>query len=184
MYPLAGMRELQRQISEHTSTIHPAGSPDGKKLGDVELGSIDPDHFDMRAFLSGVLDRSRENGNPARTLPLCFTGLTVRGRGSGVEEGGDVGSLFNPLRALRRTVENKNIVKDIVTDVTGFVRPGEMLMVAGIPGSGCTTLLKTLIGHREGYQAVLGDVSYGGWGIKEIETFLRGDAVYCGEEDV
>lgn len=166
--------------------MHASDAPLDQKAGDVELGSIDPENFDMRAFLSGIVDRSQENGNTARrTLPLCFTGLTVRGRGSGFEEGADVGSLLNPFHAFKRLLtRDEKVVKDIVTDVTGFVRPGEMLIVAGIPGSGCTTLLKTLVGHREGYQAVLGDVSYGGWSVKEIETFLRGDAVYCGEEDV
>jgi ATP-binding cassette subfamily G (WHITE) protein 2 (SNQ2) len=178
------VRELQRQISRRTTSIPSAHVNADRKASDVELGSIDPDNFDMKAFLSGMLDRSRESGNTPWTLPLCFQGLTVQGRGSGVEEGADVGSLLNPFGALKRSKKDRSMVKSVVTDITGFVRPGEMLIVAGVPGSGCTTLLKTLVGHRQGYQAVVGDVSYGGWSIKEVETFLRGDVVYCGEEDV
>ena len=178
------MRDLRRHISEHPSITTTNHFPAEQKATDVELGSIDPDNFDMEAFLSGMFDRSRESGISARTLPLCFTGLTVRGRGSGVVEGADVGSIFNPLLAIKKMTKDQHVVKDILTDITGFVRPGEMLIVAGVPGSGCTTLLKTLTGHREGFQAVLGDITYGGWSIEDVKTFLRGDAVYCGEEDV
>ena len=39
---------------------------------------------------------------------------------------------------------------DILQDFEGLVSSGEMLLVLGRPGSGCTTFLKTLAGHTHG----------------------------------
>lgn len=39
---------------------------------------------------------------------------------------------------------------DIFRDFEGVVSSGEMLLVLGRPGSGCTTFLKTLVGHTHG----------------------------------
>lgn len=44
----------------------------------------------------------------------------------------------------------------------GCVRPGEMLLVLGRPGSGCSTFLKVLGNQRAGYEAIDGTVEYGG----------------------
>lgn len=39
----------------------------------------------------------------------------------------------------------------ILNEINGLVRSGEMLLVLGRPGSGCTTLLKTLAGDIHGF---------------------------------
>lgn len=40
----------------------------------------------------------------------------------------------------------------ILSDISGLVRSGEMLLVLGRPGSGCTTLLKILAGDIHGFK--------------------------------
>lgn len=40
----------------------------------------------------------------------------------------------------------------ILQDFDGLVMPGEMLLVLGRPGSGCSTLLKTLAGDTHGFR--------------------------------
>lgn len=50
----------------------------------------------------------------------------------------------------------------LIVTIQGCVRPGEMLLVLGRPGSGCTTFLKILGNQRAGYESVEGDVHYGG----------------------
>jgi ATP-binding cassette, subfamily G (WHITE), member 2, PDR len=42
----------------------------------------------------------------------------------------------------------------ILRDLDGLVRPGEMLLVLGRPGSGCTTFLKTMAGYVNGVEVV------------------------------
>lgn len=45
---------------------------------------------------------------------------------------------------------------------SGSLDSGEMLLVIGKPGSGCTTFLKAIANMREEYKRVDGQVSYGG----------------------
>jgi len=45
---------------------------------------------------------------------------------------------------------------------SGALHGGEMLLVIGKPGSGCTTFLKALANMREEYKGIDGRVTYGG----------------------
>lgn len=52
-----------------------------------------------------------------------------------------IGAIFGSRRRLKTT---------ILQDFEGIVKGGQMLLILGKPGSGCTTLLKTLAGHTHG----------------------------------
>jgi len=65
--------------------------------------------------------------------------------------------------------------------VTGYVKPGEMLLVLGPPSSGCSTLLKTLAGHTEGSTVEASRLLYNGKpDIKEAGA----RAIYLAEDDL
>lgn len=51
------------------------------------------------------------------------------------------------------------VKRDLIHDFTGVVRDGEMLLVLGRPGSGCSTFLKAVANKREAFAGVEGDVS-------------------------
>ena len=57
-------------------------------------------------------------------------------------------------------------------------------MVLGRPGSGCTTLLKTLANLRGEYHAVKGDVFYDSISPEDVRNHVRGDVQYCPEVDI
>lgn len=57
-------------------------------------------------------------------------------------------------------------------------------MVLGMPGSGCSTLLKTLANFREGYHAVEGNVYYDSMSPEDMQKHFRGDIQYCPEDDI
>jgi len=56
--------------------------------------------------------------------------------------------------------------------------------VLGRPGSGCTTLLKTLANRRKEYYGVHGDVYYDSISPTDMYNRYRGDVQYCPEDDV
>jgi hypothetical protein len=61
---------------------------------------------------------------------------------------------------------------------SGIVKPGEMCLVLGCPGSGCTTFLKVLANQRQGYASVSGDVRYSGMDAQEMAKYYKGEVVY------
>lgn len=74
--------------------------------------------------------------------------------------------------------------KVLLNNFNGFARPGEMVLVLGRPGSGCSTFLKVIANERGTYSAVTGDVEYGGIKSSEIEEMYKGQVMYNQEDDV
>lgn len=74
--------------------------------------------------------------------------------------------------------------RDLIHDFTGVVRDGEMLLVLGRPGSGCSTFLKAVANKRGGFAGVHGDVSYGGIPAEEQIKSYRGEVNYNDEDDI
>ena len=72
---------------------------------------------------------------------------------------------------------------DILHDFKGVAKPGEMVLVLGKPGSGCTTFLKVISNQRYGYTKVDGKVLYGPFDSDFFEKRYRGEAVYCEEDE-
>ena len=61
---------------------------------------------------------------------------------------------------------------------SGVLRPGEMVLVLGAPGSGCTTFLKVIANERNTYANVTGDVRYAGISHSEMLKYYNGEVVY------
>jgi ABC-type multidrug transport system ATPase subunit len=64
---------------------------------------------------------------------------------------------------------------------SGVLKPGEMCLVLGLPGSGCTTFLKAISNQREGYASISGDVRYAGMDAEEMARYYKGEVVYNSE---
>lgn len=72
----------------------------------------------------------------------------------------------------------------LLKDFSGVVKSGEMMLVVGRPGSGCTTFLKALAGLHNGYTGIDGRILYGIMeGDKELNPY-RSDIIFNSEEDV
>ncbi|WWD20557.1 hypothetical protein CI109_105033 [Kwoniella shandongensis] len=81
---------------------------------------------------------------------------------------------YNPFAPKPKTILFKN---------SGLLKPGEMCLVLGRPGSGCSTFLKTITNQRDGYLEVNGNVEYAGLGAKEMKKHYSGEVVYNMEDD-
>ncbi|EGO00657.1 hypothetical protein SERLA73DRAFT_105009 [Serpula lacrymans var. lacrymans S7.3] len=120
-----------------------------------------------------------------RELGVLFQNLRVVGTGSSASYQPTMGSIFNPVEIFKSISNMRHPpTRDILSGFEGVVAPGEMLLVLGRPGSGCSTLLKTLANQRGEYHAVTGEVCYDAFTPDDISARYRGDVIYCPEDDV
>ncbi|RDL34441.1 putative ATP-binding cassette multidrug transport protein [Venustampulla echinocandica] len=117
-----------------------------------------------------------------RRLGVTWSDLTVKGVGADAAISENVGSQFNIPRAIQEGRRGAPL-KTIIDRSHGCVKPGEMLLVLGRPGAGCTTLLKTLANKRGGYAEVTGDVSWGSLNHEEAAQY-RGQIVMNTEDEL
>lgn len=80
---------------------------------------------------------------------VAFRNLNVFGHGSSTDYQKTFGNYpLSYVERLWRWRRKKQI--RILRNIEGVVRSGEIVLVLGRPGSGCTTLLKTLGGQIDG----------------------------------
>jgi ATP-binding cassette, subfamily G (WHITE), member 2, SNQ2 len=143
-----------------------------------------------RMFGKGRQEHSEEE--KTRHVGVIFKNLTVKGMGLGAVLQPTNGDFFlGPIRTLKNLLTKgpkaaigKPPVRNLLSDFNGCVRPGEMLLVLGPPGSGCSTFLKVLGNQRFGYEAVEGEVTYGGTDAKKMAKDFRGEVLYNPEDDL
>ncbi|KAJ2971666.1 hypothetical protein NQ176_g7577 [Zarea fungicola] len=208
-----GYNELQKELSRRHSTasgISKAKSTKGglasalrkpKREFDVEADSQATRHnddFQLDEFMrQGHLEkRHPESGESTKKVGVVFKNLTVKGAAMSSMTvrtlpqailgtfGPDLyGHITKFIPALNLSKGSGPEIRNLINDFTGVVRPGEMMLVLGRPGSGCTTFLKTIANNRGGYIAVEGDVRYGGIDAEEMDKRYRGEVVYNPEND-
>ncbi|KZT26064.1 hypothetical protein NEOLEDRAFT_1063724 [Neolentinus lepideus HHB14362 ss-1] len=141
--------------------------------------------FDFEKILRHVIKKREETDIKARSLGVVFKDLKVQGLGASVSYQPTLGSVINPLNFLDTLQKLRHPpVREIIDGFEGVVKPGEMLLVLGRPGSGCSTFLKTLANQRDEYYAVEGEVHYDSLSPDDIKQFYRGDVQYCPEDDI
>ncbi|OQE26479.1 hypothetical protein PENSTE_c005G02927 [Penicillium steckii] len=128
-----------------------------------------------------------------RHVGVVWKNLTVKGLGLGAALQPTTGDIFLGIprfvkslltRGKKGTGVGKTETRTILNDFTGCVRPGEMLLVLGRPGSGCSTFLKVIGNQRSGYESVEGDVRYGGTDSVEMAKKYRSEVLYNPEDDL
>ncbi|KAL4772765.1 ABC-2 type transporter-domain-containing protein [Aspergillus nidulans var. acristatus] len=150
--------------------------------------SVEP--WDLEAALRGNQAAEVEAGIKSKHIGVIWDNLTVRGIGgskSFIKTFPDaiVDFLNVPGLIMDWTGHsNKGKEFEILKDFRGVLCPGEMVLVLGRPGSGCTTFLKSITNQRFGYTGVDGEVLYGPFDHKTFSKRFRGEAVYNQEDDV
>jgi hypothetical protein len=163
----------------------------GKREGeeDLEKGpDATADQFDLAAALRGGLEAEREAGIRPKHIGVYWRDFTVRGIGSlenFVPTFPDAFVSFvdywTPLkRLLGLGPKGEEVV--LLDCFRGVVKPGEMVLVLGKPGSGCTSFLRTIANQRSGYTSFSGEVLYGPCTADEFAQY-RGETVYNAEDD-
>ncbi|KAI9368335.1 ABC-2 type transporter-domain-containing protein [Aspergillus egyptiacus] len=127
-------------------------------------------------------EREAQSGFKRRELGVSWQNLSVEVVSAEAAVQENFLSQFN-IPQLAKESRNKPPLRTILDNSHGCVKPGEMLLVLGRPGSGCTTLLKMLANQRLGYKSIQGDVRYGSMTAKEAEQY-RGQIVMNTEEEL
>ncbi len=98
--------------------------------------------------------------NRPQSHVALFRGICVWGGNAELDYLDTVASVFTlPGRIAKKLFSQKKPkTKTIIQSIDGIVKEGEMLLVLGRPGSGATTLLKTLAGMTETYHGWKGEV--------------------------
>ncbi|KAI6713789.1 hypothetical protein JHW43_003729 [Diplocarpon mali] len=140
------------------------------------------DDWSMLPEVEAMYQQGEKDNVKGRKLGVTWTNLTVKGVGADAAFHENYLSQYN-IPQLIREKRSGAPLKTIIDASHGCVRPGEMLLVLGRPGSGCTSLLKILANKRRGYAEVTGDVHWGTLDHKEAENY-RGQIVINTEEEL
>jgi ATP-binding cassette subfamily G (WHITE) protein 2 (PDR) len=126
--------------------------------------------------------RSGETGKSENNVAL-FKDVSVWGVDAGLTYQESVATTITaPVRLLSALLSQKKSTKKVILHgIDGIVHEGEMLLVLGRPGAGCTTLLKTLAGMTDTFHGWSWVIKYLGVPISDIKKNYRGDVVYNAE---
>ncbi|KAE8423502.1 ABC-2 type transporter-domain-containing protein [Aspergillus pseudocaelatus] len=136
----------------------------------------------MTDHVISTREREEAAGYKPRQLGITWQNLTVEVPSAETAVNENVISQFNIPRVIGDFLR-KPPLKSILQGSHGCVKPGEMLLVLGRPGSGCTTLLKLLANMRRGYYNITGDIRFGSMSSDEAQKY-RGQIVMNTEEEL
>lgn len=151
--------------------------------------------FELGGFIKeGHFEKRTEEGQSAKKVGVVFKNLTVKGSGSSATTAktlpdavlGTFGpDLYRIISGFVPALQRRNAgeTRTLINDFTGVVRDGEMMLVLGRPGSGCTSFLKAVANKRSEYAAVTGEVTYGGITAEEQKKHYLGEVNYNPEDD-
>lgn len=185
---------LRSLTSRHAN--HPKDEEKGNQE-DVDEDDAEEEFggFDLNEFLmGGHLERRTTAGEPAKRVGVVWKDLTVKGVLTGASFvrtvphavvgtfGPDLYKILCSFMPFLRFGKQPP-VRDLLHEFTGAVREGEMMLVLGRPGSGCSTFLKAIANDRSSYAGVEGEVQYGGISAEEQNKHFRGEVNYNPEGD-
>ncbi|KAF6513255.1 hypothetical protein HZS61_006580 [Fusarium oxysporum f. sp. conglutinans] len=178
---LARTFSLTRTFSALSTNINPFLAQDS------HLDPKSPD-FEPESWVKALLHTFSKDPSkhPRYTAGVSWRNLSVHGFSDPTEFQKDVFNVVwrSPLAALNWFAKRKQKVK-IISDFDGLVKSGELLLVLGRPGSGVSTLLKTIAGHTHGLH--LDDSSefnYQGIPWDLMHRNFRGEVIYQAETDI
>jgi len=198
----AEFAELKRELSHHSRISRQASQyQEPRSEIDIEKGGLgrgtsvspttsDDELFDLEATLRGNKNEDEKAGIKSKRIGVVWENLTVKGIGGTKNYVKTFPmafvSFFNVYESAKSILGRgkKGRECEILKDFKGVAKPGEMVLVLGKPGSGCTTFLKVISNQRYGYTKVDGEVLYGPFDSQMFAKRYRGEAVYNGEDDI
>ncbi|GAC97998.1 hypothetical protein PHSY_005586 [Pseudozyma hubeiensis SY62] len=111
-----------------------------------------------------------------KTLPIAISNTAWRD---------PIGVLTTLIPPLSNLFAPRNMpTTTLLHSSSGILKPSEMLLVLGRPGSGCSTVLRAITSKNHTNVSASGKILYGGLSPDEINRKYRGEVVFVDEEDV
>ena len=174
--------DISRALSRRKTNGSATTDNDQAEMDDIER---------LMSRMFGQNRQAQSEDERTRHVGLVFKNLSVKGMGLGASLQPDLSNFFLGIPRLihglitnPKQISGKPPIRTLLNKFTGCVKPGEMLLVLGAPGSGCSTFLKVLANQRYGYESVEGDVTYGGTDAKIMAKDYRGEVLYNPEDDL
>jgi ATP-binding cassette subfamily G (WHITE) protein 2 (SNQ2) len=180
------VKVLSRRRTQRSGDLSRAPTEDPDQLAEEE---------EINKLMSRMFGKTRQANSEdekTRHVGVVWKNLTVKGMGLGAALQPTTGDIFLGLpRFLKnlftkgpRKAAGKPPVRTILNNFNGCIKPGEMCLVLGRPGAGCSTFLKVIGNQRFGYESVNGDVTYGGTDAATMGKKYRGEVLYNPEDDL
>lgn len=178
------IHDLARRLTSHSRRgSHSLFPEPSNKL-------LDPSspEFDARKWAASFyrLQTQALLGNEPNSIGMAFRNLEVYGMGTSTNYQKTVGNfLLGAATSVLSKLSSRGEQRvDILQNLEGVVRAGELLCVLGPPGSGCTTFLKTIAGETRGFHVGDGSyVNYQGIPSRDMHSAFKGEAIYTSEQD-
>lgn len=183
----AEVTRLAKQLTRESTRLVDAENTFLEVKDESTLNPHSP-NFKARNWMKNLLALTSRDPEryPQRRAGISFRNLSVHGYGSPTDYQKDVFNSVLQIGGLFRMMTGSGKQKiQILRDFDGLVKSGEMLVVLGRPGSGCSTFLKTLAGEMNGiYKDEKTHMNYQGISDKKMRNQFRGEAIYTAETDV
>ncbi|CAL9734683.1 protein Snq2p [Monosporozyma servazzii] len=171
------VESLARELSRHTT-----------REGDLNLGGSGDDSFDAANIIGSFVRDANEQG-----IHIRKTGVTLEDVGCEGQDGSALeGTTFGNILCLPYTIykgikakRGKQSMKTILKNCNTLAKAGEMILVLGRPGAGCSSFLKVTAGEIDQFAGgVTGEITYDGITQDEMMKHFKSDVIYNGELDV
>jgi ATP-binding cassette subfamily G (WHITE) protein 2 (PDR) len=174
----------RRASTTDTTDLERTNTLEGLQRGQDELDPASP-KFDLYKWIRYAMRAVDQDEIKIARAGVTMKNVTVRGTGSALNLQKNVGSvLMAPLRFSENFSFGKKAAKTIIRNFDILMKSGEMLIVLGRPGSGCSTLLKTMTGEMHGLQVDNESiVHYNGISQQQMMKEFKGEVVYNQEVD-
>jgi ABC-type multidrug transport system fused ATPase/permease subunit len=162
--------------TEHNNPAHDSPSHSSSITGTTLeippyfLGQIPKGEWPLAPKVRDINQQEFRSQLKRRELGVTWRDLTMEVLGLDTAINHNALSQFNFVNQLR-LLQHKAANKVILKKSQGCVKPGEMLLVLGHPGAGCTTLLKLLANRRHGSASISGDIKFGMMDLTEAAEY-------------
>lgn len=145
--------------------------------------ALNPDSkdFDLYKWLRKTLHLLKDQGIPHKQAGIFFENVRVTGTGAALQLQMTLADLFTAFLRPRETFDFRSKEpKQILKQFDGVLDSGELLIVLGRPGSGCSTFLKTLTGELHGLKldASQSEINYSGIPQSTMMKEFKGEMLY------